>query len=421
MSHILFATIGSLGDLHPFIAIALKLRERNHRVAFCTSEHYRARLETLGFPFHPLRPDVAPNTPEMLQWSKDIMDARKGAERLHRDFLFPRIREMYDDLSRAVASAKPDLLVSSEIAYAAPVVAEKLRLSWASCVPSPICFFSLYDPPILPPIPRLSRFLFSFGPRLNRVLVNLMKSKTRPWTAPMRKLRADLGLAAGRDPIYEGKHSPSLVLALYSSVLGAPQPDWPPNTIVTGFPFYDGPNEPDATALEAFLQKGPPPIVFTLGSAAVFDPRQFYHESIRAAELLGQRAVLLIGSNPPPPNLPPTIAAFDYLPFSRIFPRASVIVHQGGIGTTGQALRAARPMLIMPCSHDQPDNAHRIAKLKAGRTISRDRYTAQRAAAELQPLLRDPIYARTAEAIARQIQNEDGASTSADALEALLR
>src|SRR5439155_21778093 len=106
--------------------------------------------------------------------------------------------------------------------------------------------------------------------------------------------------------------------------------------------------------LAKFLDAGPPPIVFTLGSSAVFDARNFFRDSAAAAQSLGQRAVLLIGDehNRPTP-LPPEIVAFDYAPYSEILPRASVIVHQGGVGTTGQALRAGRPMLVMPYSHDQ--------------------------------------------------------------------
>jgi rhamnosyltransferase subunit B len=421
MRHILIATFGSLGDLHPFIALALELRSRSHLVTFCSSELYRAKIEGLNFPFYPLRPDVAPDSPEMMQWSKDIMDAQRGPERLLRDFLFPRVGEMYEDLSRAFSSSPPpDLLISSEILYAAPILAEKTKIPWASVVLSPMSFLSASDPPILPQMPRVSKFLFSFGPRINRGLINLMKRRTYPWAAPVRKLRAELGLPPGRHPIFEGKHSPDLVLAMFSRMMGLTQPDWPPNTVLTGFAFYDGTAEQHRSELDCFLRKGPSPIVFTLGSAAVFDPSNFYEESLKAVQILGQRAILLLGNNPPPENLPETVAAFDYLPFSTIFPKAELNVHQGGIGTTGQALRAGRPMLIMPYSHDQQDNAHRIEKLKVGRSISRSSYSAKRATRELSMLLEEPRYRLNANDVSAQIQKENGAKAAADALETLL-
>jgi rhamnosyltransferase subunit B len=100
-------------------------------------------------------------------------------------------------------------------------------------------------------------------------------------------------------------------------------------------------------ALKKFLEVGDPPIVFTLGSAAVMDAGNFYQESIQAAKQLNRRAVLLIGKNLPPENLSADVIAVNYAPYSQIFPHACAIAHQGGIGTTAQALRAARPTLIM--------------------------------------------------------------------------
>ncbi len=270
-----------------------------------------------------------------------------------------------------------DLLVSGEIVYAAPLVAEKTGVRWTSCMLSPMSFFSAFDPPVLAPFPKFSLFLHRLGRPANRLIIRLIKFCTRAWSEPVRQLRAQLKLPPGQDPIHEGKFSPQLVLAMFSSMLAQPQPDWPLNTIATGFPFYDGTKEGNSFApeLERFLSEGAPPIVFTLGSAAVFDPGSFYQESIQAACLLKRRAILLIGPNPPPPLLPKNVVAFDYVPFSKIFARAEIIVHQGGIGTTAQALRSGRPMLVMPYAFDQPDNAARLERLGVGRTIRRKDYS----------------------------------------------
>jgi UDP:flavonoid glycosyltransferase YjiC (YdhE family) len=175
--------------------------------------------------------------------------------------------------------------------------------------------------------------------------------------------------------------------------------------------------------LVRFLDDGPPPIVFTLGSAAVLDAGQFYVESAAAARMLGRRAILLTGSggqNCPSP-LPPGVAVCEYAPFSELFPRAAAIVHHGGIGTTTQALRAGRPMLVMPYSYDQPDNAERVARLGVARTISRGRYTASHAAAELDRLLTNSAYAERAAVVGARVGAEDGVTIACDALEAALR
>ena len=184
-------------------------------------------------------------------------------------------------------------------------------------------------------------------------------------------MRHELGLPKGANPLFDAKHSPHLVLALFSRVLGVEQKDWPPNTLITGFCFYDADagNAALPTQLEEFLAAGDAPVVFTLGSAAVLAAGQFYEHSAQAAMRLGVRAVLLIGSdtrNRPEAALPDSICVAEYAPYSALFPRASLVVHQGGVGTTAQCLRAGKPMLIMPYSHDQPDNARRMRRLKVG-------------------------------------------------------
>ena len=160
-------------------------------------------------------------------------------------------------------------------------------------------------------------------------------------------------------------------LALFSPLLARPQPDWPPNTQVTGFVFYETSHElpPD---IEAFLDAGDPPVVFTLGTSAVGAAGDFYDESARAAETLGCRAILLTGTdsrNLPPRKLPSSIMTAGYVPHGAVFPRAAATVHHGGIGTTAQALRAGRPMLVVPHAHDQFDNAFRVQKLGVARTV----------------------------------------------------
>jgi UDP:flavonoid glycosyltransferase YjiC (YdhE family) len=195
-------------------------------------------------------------------------------------------------------------------------------------------------------------------------------------------------------------------------------------TRITGFPFYDRDGAAGMPAeLSRFLDAGPPPIVFTLGSSAVMDAGTFYHHSAEAAKLLGRRAVLLIGKNPRnrPSHLPEEIAAFDYAPFSELFPRAAAIVHQGGVGTTGQAMRSGRPMLVMPYAHDQPDNAERVTRLGIARTIRRRQYTPAKVAKQLRILLDNQSYAVAAENVGKRMAGEDGVQAACDALEGFLK
>lgn len=416
---IVFSTFGTFGDVNPLIALSLELKRRGHTPVLAIPAMFRNKVEPVGIEFAAVRPDQDPSDKRMVEM---IWDIKKGTERGLREFLFPAIRDSYHDLLEAVsAKGGADLLVTGELAYAGPIVAEKTGIPWASYVLAPLSFFSGYDPPVLPPYPTLSK-VPSIVPRVGRLVPRFARVVTRNWSEPLYALRRELGLDEGTNPIFDAKHSPRLVLALFSRVLGDPQPDWPPNTLITGFAFYDGDAGKSELApeLEQFLAAGPPPLVFTLGSAAVMAAGDFYEQSAAAAEILDRRAVLLIGNDPqnqPRRSLSEKIFVAAYAPYSRIFPRAAAIIHQGGVGTTAQALKAGRPMLVMPYSHDQPDNARRVRHLGVAKVIQRKAYTAELAAVKIQKLLGRKSYARRAAEVAHTVASENGVKAACDALE----
>lgn len=418
---IVLSNIGTLGDTNPLIAIALELRRRGHTPVMALPEVYRPKVEPLGLEFRALRPDIDPSNTILVEM---VYDVKKGTERGLREFLYPALRQAYADLlDAATKPERADLLLLGELNYAGPIVAEKAGIPWASYVLAPFSFFSAYDPPVLPPYPQLAkaeRFLPGMGHAIKRVA----RFVTRAWPEPVYALRRELGLPPGPNPIFEAKHSPALVLALFSRALGVEQKDWPANVLITGFCFYDADagNGALPAKLKDFLAAGEPPVVFTLGSAAVLAAGPFYELSARAAMKLGRRAVLLIGSDPrnrPQENLPDSICVAEYAPYSALFPRASMVVHQGGVGTTAQCLRAGKPMLIMPYSHDQPDNARRMRRMQLSETIERSAYTPERVARTLKAMLADADLARRAKAVATQIHAEPGVQTACNALEEL--
>jgi UDP:flavonoid glycosyltransferase YjiC (YdhE family) len=254
------------------------------------------------------------------------------------------------------------------------------------------------------------------------VFLAIAQRVTAPWTAPVRAFRAERGVPDTGDPLYAGQFSPMGTLALFSRVLARPQPDWPAGAAVTGFPFFNR-AIPMPPGLLEFLDRGEPPIVFTLGSAASGAPGAFYDESVKAAVSLGRRAVFLVSKFAPAlsqSQLPDGMMVAELAPHDALFPRAAVTVHHGGIGTTGQALRSGRPMLVVPHAHDQPDNAARASRLGVARILDAGKYTAARAAAHVRALLDDPAYRTRAEEVGRTVQAENGARTACDAIERLL-
>jgi rhamnosyltransferase subunit B len=415
VKRIVMTTFGSLGDIHPYVALALEMKERQLEPVIVTAEVYREKIESLHIEFHPIRPEVPDlDDPQAIEMIDKVMDPQRGAEYLFKELLVPAVRNSYQDLQAAVQGA--DLLVTHPITFAGPLLAQKTGIPWVSTVLAPASLWSDCDPFVPPNAPWLHPIVRFGGPIVARGFKKLIEALTNSWFKPLYEFRKELSLPKGGHPLFEGQYSPELNLGLFSKLMCQPQSDWPSNTVVTGFPFYD---KKDNSSIEPellrYLDNGPAPIVFTLGSSAVHVAGDFFHESIEAAKRLGERAVFLTGDkNRPQELLPDGMAAFDYAPYGELLPRASLMIHQGGIGTTGQGLRAGVPMLVMPYNHDQPDNAARVKRLGVARTISRGSYKANRVAKELKELLGNPVYAQRAREVGQQVRAENGAATAVD-------
>lgn len=417
MKRIVFATFGSFGDLHPYIAVARALKDRGHRPLVASFTEFREAVEAAGIEFAPMRPDMA-RFGDRMDVMEQLVDPWRGPELLVRRMFIPHAPESYADLAGACRGA--DLLVTHPLAFAGPLLAEKEGLPWVSTALSPMTMFSAHDPSLFPAAPWML-WARRLGVAPYRLLFRIPRAMVRRWESPLRAFRAELGLPAiDQVAQFEGQFSPRLHLALFSGALARPQPDWPPNTVVCGFPRYDG-VQPDAgtrAALEAFLAAGEPPVVFGLGSSAVMVAGDFWRAAIEAAGRLGRRAILLTGA--PPQSLgavPATVRVFEYLPYSIVFPRGTAIVHSGGIGTLAQALAAGRPQLIVPVAFDQPDNARRAVALGIARSVPFRKATPDAMARKLAALLAAPGIAARARAVGERISREDGARAAAAALE----
>ncbi|MGA2223108.1 MAG: glycosyltransferase [Syntrophobacteraceae bacterium] len=416
---ILITTFGFMGDLNPYIALARRLKEEAHSPIIATSEYHRATVKKAGIDFYPVRPDIDAGDYKLVS---RVMQPKTGPEILIKEIMLSHLKESYQDLLKAAQDS--DLLITHPLTFAGPLVAEKTKIPWISTVLTPISFFSAYDFPVLPPYPYLKKLDF-LAPWTGKLFLRFAHVMTRHLRGPIRQLRAEIGLPPGKDPIFEGQYSPEMTLGLFSPLLVKQMPDWPQDTRITGFLFYDNAldegieDSESSRRLEKFLDSGPPPVVFTLGSSAVIAADEFYRDSIEAARILGIRAVLLAGKdlkNRPAEPLPDKFAVFEYLPHSKIFPRAAAVVHHGGIGTTAQALRAGKAMLIVPFAFDQPDNAFRLHRLGIARTVYRHRYSARRAARELKILLENPEYLKRAEEAGRAVRCENGQELACNAI-----
>ena len=422
---IVVSTWGTYGDLHPVLALCTGLRERGHHTVIATCPLYRERVEELGHEFFPLRPDL-PDPKEVHDLARRVMDPRTGTKTMLKEILLPSVRDMDDDLHRACQGA--DLLISHSLVFPAPIVAERLKIPFFSMVLQPIVFCSAYDPPIPPGVTKLIGRPMP-PPGVMAPLLMLAKYRTRRWVKAVDTLRSEYHLCKGGHPLFDGQFSPDLILAMFSSALGAPQIDWPANVVQTGFLFHDHLSGNEAAIwskdVQDFLNAGPAPILFTLGTSAVFAAGDFFLQSAWAAYRAGYRSILLIGRLPDGETtlegLPPNTLAVPYAPHSQIMPKCCMVVHQGGAGTTAQTMRAGKPHLVVPFAHDQPDNAHRIVKAHLGAWLPRKRCKGNRYTKALLEVMASEKIATTARKVGEVIRADSGISDACDAVESAWR
>jgi len=416
---VILATFGSDGDVNPFLAIGERLKALGLTPVLATREAYRAAALARGLDFHPLRPDMS----DLAQAGLDEQTAVRGLTHpatglrfLFKRMVLPFLHMTFEDLNAVVRAG--DLLVHHQLLLAAPIVADHRRLRRLTAVLQPFSLMSPLDPPVLGMIPWLDALRPVLPPWVYRRVFKTMAQVSAGWFAPVGALRESLGLARGpANPTFNGQMTDQGGLALYSPAFAPLPADAPPGLVQTGFPVLTPASDAGLDpALEAFLAAGPAPIVFTLGTTAVLDPGAFYRVSLAAAERLGRRAVLQVGERGReglPADLPPSAFAVSYAPHALLLPRALAVVHQGGIGTSAQALRAGRPQLVVPFLGDQPDNAARLSRLGVARRLTRERYNAASAAKALDALITAPAYAQKAETLRLTLADEDGAAAAA--------
>ena len=389
---ILLAAIGSSGDVHPVIGIGRALRARGHSVAVVTNGIFSAQIRASGLDFIELgtRPEA-----EAVMRHPELWHQRKGFKVIFEQAVIPNIRRLYDIIAANRDSST--VVAATTLCLGARVAQDKLGVPTASIHLQPIAFHSEFEYGRLGPLdlgrgtPRLlKRALFWMG---DTVFIDRLVGP------PLNALRAELGLGPVRRIFSTYVHSPRLVLGLFPDWFAPPQPDWPPNTHLTGFILHDDDGRaalPDDA--EEFLKAGSKPILVTPGSAAM-DRGRFFQATVDACRTTGARAMLV--TNHPgqlPRELPEGVRAFSYLPFSRILPRCSAIAYHGGIGTLAQAVNAGVPHLVVSNTFDQPDNGQRITRLGLGRCVGQGQYRARTAARVIGELLSSPsIAARCAE------------------------
>jgi len=379
---VLFAPFGSEGDVSPLLWLAGGLAARGHETLCLLNPHYGRLADKRGLPW------LAMGTEEdFLRVARDplLWHPEKGPETVFQ-LMLESLSHYRDAFNQA--GGKFDLVVTSSFALAAAAMAELAGTPHLSLHFQPVALRSAYDCPLFHP--RLGWVCRSphWVKRLFFRFVDLFFwERVR---RPLNAFRRELGLPPWRAFFDEAIHG-HYGAALFPEWFAAPQPDWPAKLRQFNFPVARD-RHPLPATVEQFLAAGEPPLIWTHGSAN-FDIAHFQARALDVSARLGQRC-LLVSLDPPARPLPPQAFHAPYARFEDLFPRGRAVVHHGGIGTTAKCIAAGVPQLIVPRSHDQPDNARRIARLGLGGTLTYPRLDSPALENMLRALLDDDAMAR---------------------------
>ncbi len=409
-------TMGSRGDLEPFLALGQGLVGAGHRVRLATHGAFEARVRDAGLPFAELPgdPQAALSGPDGLA----VLAARNPAA------LPRRIRRLVGPVLAAAAepaeeaSAGADVVVAATLALVGFTAAERAgaALAWAHLQPAaPTRAYASALAPLVRDLP---------GP-LN--LVTWALSQRLFWRGVLPVLaarRRHLGMAPlppGPPASWAPDRRP-LALHGYSAAVAPTPGDWPADVEVTGYWSRGVPPgwEPPAV-LARFLAAGPVPVYLGFGSMPDPDPAALAALLLDAVRAAGLRAVVLSGwSGLRPPDSTGQVLVVDEVPHAWLFPRVQAVLHHGGAGTTAAGLRAGAPTVVVPFFADQFFWGRRVAALGAGPApIPRERLTTARVAAALRTATTDPGLRAGARAVAGRLAGEDGTARAVAVLERL--
>ena len=361
---IIITALGSGGDVFPFIVLGQALQQRGHTVVLMANPHFADAVDQAGLSLAPLGTES--DYLAFLQ-QPGIWDNQSGFRLIWRYLidLTPRILAAIEEY---IIPGKT-VLIGSTLSLATRLAQERHDLPATMIHLAPHCFLSAHAFPVtstrpLPGwLPLWARWTLLTV--MDRLLIDATCAKS------LNAVRTSLDLPPVRSVMRRWLHSPDLTIGAFPAWFAAPQPDWPPSAIATGFLQRHSPADnalPDS--VQAFLDAGEPPLLFTPGTGMV-QARAFFACAVQTVAQLERRALFVTGfSENLPDRLPPTILTAAYLPFDQLLPKVAAIIHHGGIGTVAAGLAAGIPQLVIPFAFDQFDNAVRVTRLGVGRNCA---------------------------------------------------
>lgn len=425
---IVLTSRGSHGDVLPFVALAKQLQALGHQpvLAACRSYEPLARAHGVAF---------APVAPHLDQICQDLgMDRNEVARRAYRPVvggkfvaqhhIYPYFDQICTDLADVCQGA--DMLLAQPTAYWSHLAAHRAGIPWLSVIlqPSPLALHSAQDPAVVGKVP-MRALAGLMGRRLYSGMLQHMKMAGRPLFKVLDdKARQWGAYDPHRHPLFDRCFSEHGSIALFpEQLMRRPLPEDLPGKPLdfAGFVRFDGDQRGLSADLQAFLDQGPPPLVFTLGASAAFKAADCYQRWSRQCEALGVRAVFLCADQELRGPCPPSQRVVPWVSVQALFARAAAVINAGGIGTCGQAAMAGVPQLIVPMAFDQPDNAFRMQRMGGSLVLPAHKAHGDTMARALKRLLHDELLRARAQQLQAQLGPRCGAEVAAGLIDARLR
>jgi len=410
--HVVLVTIGSAGDLFPFLRIALALREAGHRISFLGPVQHEPFVRAAGLPFHGLPADPAVlDHPDLWHPTRGfgvVWEATRPAMAAVPAYMAALPRD-----EKCTMLVHPLALPEADLCRAAR---PGLRIAAAFLAPSNLP--TVHDPLMLGPW-RVPRWV-PHGVR-RRLWRSLASRFVDPIALPdVNAARSAVGLAPVNSLLDTVVSIADLSIGLFPHWFAPTPPDWPRPLVRTGFPLFDpAPEAGLSNELRQFLGQGGRTLVFTPGTGNR-QAQAYFEYAIEASRLLGERAVFLTPHRDQlPAELPRHVLWQEYVPLRALLPQVAVLVHHGGIGTTAEALHAGTAQLVVPLAHDQFDNAARVEALGVGLALPATRLNTRRLVAGLEALLDDDGLRPRCRAVAAKFAGDGGVEEVVRALEEL--
>jgi sterol 3beta-glucosyltransferase len=424
---IAIATIGTLGDVQPFVALALTLRKRGYDVVLGTTSDFEDFIRSHGVPFFSLGGDVqaflrqssfdSAMTKSVILYAPALL--REGQKVLRE--AGKRAWEMAQGADAIVFQNNTSFCIDIAEALAIPPVLSVFQpLNPTDEFP----FVGYGIEPIDPLLYRFNREPFakspSVDPVINKLSYVVQKAQQSYWDFPRDRLRRALGLKPKKRAVFSSpaRGEPLTTLHAYSGSISPAAGDWPDNNIITGFwRLEDVSGWAPPVALQEFLSKGDAPVYIGFGSMS-FGAQRNTDIISRALREWGGRAVIGKGWGGVKGESVPEIFTVDRAPHTALFPHMKAVVHHGGAGTTHAGLYAGRPSFAVPQFFDQPYWGRLIYELGVGpKPVSNRKLTAHMLASALDDLTSTPAYAQAATAISERLKLEDGTNLAVDVIE----